>query len=58
MSEKHCPTCVCSKRAPAQADHFRTPNGRGPGTIAFELTLYLGHDPTTWASAAASERSR
>lgn len=81
MSEKHCETCICGRRAPVQGDHKGTTPGRGPGTVSwaehllawsgyaresgrgqsaermaerggfsyYELTLYLGHEPTTWA---------
>ncbi len=44
MSEKHCETCICGKRAPVQADataHLpadhpgRRPGARGAGTIAW-----------------------
>ena len=37
MSEKHCPTCICGRRAPVQGEpqrHLRP--SRGPGTISWE----------------------
>ncbi len=81
MSEKHCETCVCGRRAPVQGDHRTCENPHGPGTVSwtehclamsgyareygqgqtaermaergglsyYELTLYLGREPTTWA---------
>ena len=33
--EKHCPTCICGRRAPVQGDR----GGRGPGTIAWSEHL-------------------
>lgn len=40
MSEKHCPTCICGRRAPVQRDtgkHGRP--ARSAGTIAWEEHL-------------------
>jgi len=32
----NCPTCVCGRRAPVQADHVgRSGDGSGPGTISW-----------------------
>jgi hypothetical protein len=39
MSEKHCPTCICGKRAPVQADRKK-----GPGTITWEEYLLAYSD--------------
>lgn len=39
MSEKHCQTCICGKRAPVQGETHRASGAyqpRGPGTIAWE----------------------
>lgn len=33
MSDKHCETCICGKRAPVQASRK---HGKGPGTISWE----------------------
>ncbi len=35
----HCPTCICGRRAPVQADGYKAPNGKGPGTISWEEHL-------------------
>lgn len=32
----HCPTCICGRRAPVQADERR---GKGPGSVAWEEHL-------------------
>lgn len=33
---KHCPTCICGRRAPVQGEHRGTGRERrGPGTIAW-----------------------
>lgn len=49
--EKHCPTCICGRRAPVQGDERERRNpsrafpgrvgvlGRGPGTISWEEHL-------------------
>lgn len=39
MTEPHCPTCICGRRAPVQGDEGRRRHGdgfRGPGTISWE----------------------
>lgn len=42
MSEKHCDTCICGRRAPVQANRK---HGKGPGTIAWSehLEAYAGY---------------
>ncbi len=33
---EHCPSCICGKRAPVQADHYSRPKpARGPGSITW-----------------------
>jgi hypothetical protein len=37
--EKHCPTCICGRRAPVQGsthDRHGRPAPRGPGTISWD----------------------
>ena len=36
-TEKHCPSCICGRRAPVQGDtpRIRDDRPRGPGTIAW-----------------------
>jgi hypothetical protein len=33
VPERHCPTCICGRRAPVQATHEMD---KGPGTIAWQ----------------------
>lgn len=35
MSDPHCATCICGKRAPVQGDGHGRRATRGPGTIAW-----------------------
>lgn len=39
--ERHCPTCICGRRAPVQGDPRREPNGHGPGTITWHEHLQV-----------------
>lgn len=43
MSEKHCETCVCGRRAPVQGD-YSNPR-RAPGTVTWteHLEAYAGY---------------
>ena len=38
ITQPHCPTCVCGRRAPVQASHDIPVGqpGRGPGTVSWE----------------------
>lgn len=46
---KHCPTCICGRRAPVQSDEGKPKDQqkRGPGTIAWIEHL------TAWSAYAA-----
>jgi len=46
VTEKHCPTCVCGRRAPVQGDQTK-----GPGTIS-----WAEHE-LAWATYAARHGS-
>ena len=40
VTTSHCPTCICGRRAPVQADPYHLPDPRrGPGTITWEEHL-------------------
>lgn len=47
MSEKHCPSCICGRRAPVQGG-----DSRGPGTISWTEHLAV------WSAYAAIYGSR
>lgn len=48
MSEPHCPTCICGRRAPVQRSEAYK---RGPGTISWEEHLLA------WSAYDARYRS-
>jgi len=52
MSEKHCDTCICGRRAPVQED-----DDRGPGTITWKehLLAYSGY-AARYGTAQSAER--
>ena len=61
--EKHCPTCICGRRAPVQADGMywlskddprRT--GHGPGTIAWTEHLLAWNDYVRRYPGQSAER--
>lgn len=35
MSQPHCPSCTCGRRAPVQSDRFAPGGTRGPGTVTW-----------------------
>lgn len=53
MSEQHCPTCTCARRAPVQS----TRRIRGPGTVSWEehLEAYSGY-AAIYGSGQSAER--
>lgn len=53
MSERHCPTCICGRRAPVQGDY----NGRGPGSISWaeHLLAHAGY-VSRYGSQQTAER--
>lgn len=66
MSEKHCETCICGRRAPVQGDSTarlpidhpgRRPGAKGPGTIAWteHLEAYANY-VARWGSGQSAER--
>lgn len=46
-SPKHCPTCICGRRAPVQGEHYCENDGigHGPGTISWleHLLVWSGY---------------
>lgn len=64
MTEPHCPTCICGRRAPVQGEHA-TPARRdqsarpakGPGSIAWEEHLIVWSAyAAKWCSDQSAER--
>ena len=58
--EKHCPTCICGRRAPMQEDEGlprNNPNWHGPGTIAWsEHLLAFSAYATRYGEDQSAER--
>lgn len=54
MSEKHCETCICGKRAPVQGNR-RLGNGPGSITWAEHLQAYSGY-VARWGGGQTAER--
>jgi hypothetical protein len=54
MSEKHCETCICGRRAPVQGERELK---KGPGTIAWEehLRAWSAYD-AKWRCGQTAER--
>jgi len=54
MSELHCPTCICGRRAPVQASRKL---GKGPGSISWaeHLQTYAGYS-AQYGSGQSAER--
>jgi hypothetical protein len=54
MSEQHCPTCICGKRAPVQRSDL---HGKGPGSVEWSehLLAWSGYD-AKWHSGQSAER--
>jgi hypothetical protein len=53
VSEKHCPTCICGRRAPVQGARGQ----RGPGSITWaeHLLAYSGY-AARWGTNQSAER--
>lgn len=52
MSERHCDTCLCGRRAPVQAAH-----GHGPGTVSWEEHLLAWSNyATRYGTRQSAER--
>lgn len=58
MSEKHCETCICGRRAPVQATDYQNKANikKGPGTVAWAEHLLAWSDYTLRHPGQSAER--
>lgn len=60
MADRHCPTCICGRRAPVQGtspSRQREPGAKGPGTVSWgeHLQAYATY-ANRYGTAQSAER--